>query len=76
MLLDGETAPAAPTCGAARVVSKGGQQTTKLTITLAEGRNRQIRRMCAQIGHPVRPLTRVRMGPIRLAICGRAAGAT
>ena len=49
-----------------RVVNKGGQQTTRLTITLREGRNRQVRRMCAQIGHPVRRLTRVRMGSIRL----------
>ena len=48
------------------VVNKGGQQTTRLTITLREGRNRQVRRMCAKIGHPVRRLTRVRMGSIRL----------
>lgn len=50
----------------AGVVGKGRQQTTRLTITLHEGRNRQVRRMCAHIGHPVRSLTRVRMGPIRL----------
>jgi 23S rRNA pseudouridine2605 synthase len=37
-----------------------------LRITLHEGRNRQVRRMCASIGHPVRKLTRVRMGPIGL----------
>lgn len=48
------------------VVNKGGQQTTRLTITLREGRNRQVRRMCAHVGHPVRRLTRVRMGSIRL----------
>jgi pseudouridine synthase len=40
---------------------------TRLTITLREGRNRQVRRMCASIGHPVRKLTRTRMGPITLA---------
>jgi 23S rRNA pseudouridine2605 synthase len=45
---------------------KGRQPLTKLTITLHEGRNRQVRRMCASIGHPVRKLTRLRMGPIRL----------
>jgi 23S rRNA pseudouridine2605 synthase len=39
---------------------------TKLVITLREGRNRQVRRMCVSIGHPVRKLTRTRMGPIKL----------
>lgn len=47
-------------------VGKAGGQLTRLTITLREGRNRQVRRMCAQVGHPVRKLTRIRMGPIRL----------
>ena len=65
VFLDGErTAPAQVRRGA--VVGKGRQQTTKLTITLQEGRNRQVRRMCASIGHSVRHLARVRMGPIRL----------
>jgi 23S rRNA pseudouridine2605 synthase len=35
-----------------------------LTITIHEGRNRQIRRMCDAIGHPVRRLVRTRIGPI------------
>jgi pseudouridine synthase len=68
LVLEGDdrrpTAPAGVRLGS--TVGKGRQQTTKLTITLNEGRNRQIRRMCAQIGHPVRRLTRVRMGPITL----------
>jgi pseudouridine synthase len=42
------------------------QELTRLAITLREGRNRQVRRMCASVGHPVRKLTRVRMGPIKL----------
>ncbi|MGE0042719.1 MAG: pseudouridine synthase [Vicinamibacterales bacterium] len=47
-------------------VGKGRDQTTKLILTLREGRNRQVRRMCAAVGHPVRRLVRVRMGPIAL----------
>ena len=45
---------------------KGPKPTTKLTITIHEGRNRQIRRMCSAVGLPVRDLRRVRMGPISL----------
>jgi pseudouridine synthase len=45
---------------------KGKKQLTMLTIALREGRNRQVRRMCASIGHPVRRLTRTKMGPISL----------
>ncbi|MEY3494018.1 MAG: pseudouridine synthase RluB [Actinomycetota bacterium] len=35
-----------------------------LRITIHEGRNRQIRRMCEAVGHPVQRLVRVRIGPI------------
>ena len=35
-----------------------------LRITIREGRNRQVRRMCEAVGHPVRTLKRVRIGPI------------
>ncbi len=33
-------------------------------ITIREGRNRQVRRMCEAVGHPVQKLRRVRFGPI------------
>ena len=33
-------------------------------ITIREGRNRQVRRMLEAVGHPVRELTRTRIGPL------------
>jgi pseudouridine synthase len=42
---------------------QGGVAT--LLVTIREGRNRQVRKMCDAIGHPVRRLTRVAIGPIR-----------
>ncbi len=46
-------------------VSLAGEQT--LDVTLWEGRNRQIRRMCEAVGLKVIDLLRVRIGPLRLA---------
>ena len=37
-----------------------------IEITLTEGRNRQVRRMCEQVGHPVLKLRRVALGPLEL----------
>jgi pseudouridine synthase len=41
-----------------------------LEITIREGRNRQVRRMCLAVGHPVSKLKRTRYGPIRLGQLG------
>ena len=38
--------------------------TSVLRITIHEGRSRQVRKMADAIGHPVRTLKRVRIGPI------------
>ncbi|UDY36258.1 pseudouridine synthase [Dermatobacter hominis] len=36
-----------------------------LRLTIHEGRNRQVRRMCEAVGHPVIRLVRTRIGPLR-----------
>ncbi len=60
MMLEGQrTAPSE----VERLGVKGDQ--TALRVTLREGRNRQVRRMCDAIGHPVVHLRRVAIGPIR-----------
>lgn len=37
-----------------------------LELTLHEGRKRQVKRMCAAVGHPVQALERTRFGPLDL----------
>jgi 23S rRNA pseudouridine2605 synthase len=53
---DGRTAPAK-----VRQLKAG-----VLELTIHEGRNHQVKRMCEAVGHRVRTLTRVRFGPLRL----------
>ncbi|MBW2092555.1 MAG: rRNA pseudouridine synthase [Deltaproteobacteria bacterium] len=54
-------------------VIKRGQDRTWLMITLTEGRHRQIKRMCSQVGHPVLKLKRVSYGPLTLGRLARGA---
>ena len=57
--------------GFARVVSvriqRQHKNSTRLEIVLAEGRNREIRRVLARVGHKVMRLKRVALGPLRMA---------
>jgi 23S rRNA pseudouridine2605 synthase len=46
-----------------RFEAAGGPQAV-LSLVIREGRNRQVRKMCDAIGHPVVRLRRVRIGPI------------
>jgi 23S rRNA pseudouridine2605 synthase len=47
-------------------IVKRMRESSVLEITLREGRNREIRRMLAGVGHKVKDLTRVKMGPLTL----------
>lgn len=42
----------------------GATRVGLLRIRIREGRNRQVRRMCDAVGHPVRRLRRVQFGPL------------
>lgn len=64
-LSDGWTAPAR-----ARLVEELGD-TALMVLEIHEGKNRQIRRMCDAIGHPVISLKRFRMGPLDLEGLGQ-----
>jgi 23S rRNA pseudouridine2605 synthase len=38
----------------------------EIELTVSEGKNRQVRRMCEAVGHPVTALARVQFGPLKL----------
>ncbi|MFC7442171.1 pseudouridine synthase [Laceyella putida] len=59
-LEDGWTAPAG-----VRILSQDDTQ-TKLQLTIREGRNRQVRRMCDAVGHPVIHLMRTKLAFLTL----------
>lgn len=65
-LEDGRTAPAHVE------VLKAAKEGSALRITITEGRNRQLRRMCAKVGYTVLRLTRTGIGPLNLG--GLASG--
>ncbi|PHV71157.1 pseudouridine synthase [Sporanaerobium hydrogeniformans] len=61
VMIDGKvTAPAK-----VKVLNRS-KECTEMTLTIHEGRNRQVRKMCECIGHPVSKLTRIAIGEITL----------
>lgn len=48
------------------VLLSRGERTSKIKMTLYEGRNRQIRKMCDSVGLKVAKLTRVAIGDVKL----------
>ena len=60
LLEDGLTAPARVT------MLRRAQGSSILEITIHEGKKRQVRRMCEQVGHPVRRLIRLRFACLNL----------
>lgn len=59
LLDDGMTAPAQVE------VLRRSQNSTLIQLTIHEGRKREVKRMCAAVGHPVRHLQRVAFGELR-----------
>ena len=57
-----ESAIATPSAGGR---PRGARAVTRRSDRTTEGRNRQVRKMCDAIGHPVDRLRRVAIGPIR-----------
>ena len=47
------------------------RENTWVSVHVLEGRNRQVRRMCEAVGHPVMKLLRVSLGPLALGQLSR-----
>ena len=47
-------------------IIKNYEQDSILEVTISEGRNRQIRKMMEEVGHPVKNLRRIEIGEIKI----------
>ena len=65
-LLDGVTLDDGPvTVSRAKIIARAKDKSI-VELVIHEGRNRIVRRLLDQLGHPVRRLTRTQLGPVRL----------
>jgi 23S rRNA pseudouridine2605 synthase len=65
-LLDGVTLEDGPvTVSRAKVIAQAKDKSI-VELVIHEGRNRIVRRLLDQVGHPVRKLTRTQLGPVKL----------
>lgn len=65
-LVNGVTVDGERLSAAAAVVRKASSRESHLTVTLREGKNREVRRLLAAAGHPVTRLRRVQFGGLEL----------
>lgn len=65
-LTDGVVAGGERLAASAALLRKTSSRESHLTVTLREGKNREIRRLCEAAGHPVTQLRRVRFGGVEL----------
>lgn len=70
---EGRTVGATRASHVGLTVLRRDRERTILQLTLKEGRNRQVRRMLAAVGAPVRSLERVAIGPVKLSKLARGA---
>lgn len=63
---DGRTVGASKTGPVEVAIVHREADKTVVEVTIREGRNRQVRRMLAALGFPVKKLERIAMGPLRL----------
>lgn len=65
-LVEGVTLDRETMSAASALVRKASNRESHLTVTLREGKNREVRRLLGAVGHPVTRLRRVQFGGIEL----------
>jgi 23S rRNA pseudouridine2457 synthase len=58
--------PGIPSSSRRTLSNESRRVTSWISVTVTEGKNRQVRRMTAAVGHPTLRLVRVRIGSITL----------